>query len=133
MMTRNDFKVGAVAVCGLLLTTYYLALADNLVNGASLLGRWLHVAAGVATLYGLKSAFDYQKERVMWTDDQKRAASLQRIASGQAPIQGFEHLLVDPTLVLPPGTPAPPAPAPAPLPPLLDPTAMSTPPKEGPK
>jgi hypothetical protein len=106
-MTRNEFKAGAVQVCGVLLTTYYACLIANLINTAALWGRFLGVGASVATLYGIKSAYDHQKERQQWTDDQKRAASLQRMASGQAPIQGFEHLLVDPTLVLPSGSPAP--------------------------
>lgn len=116
-MTKNEFKSGAVQICGFLLTCYYACLIANLINTAALWGRLLGVGAVVATLYGIKSAYDHEKDRVAWTDDQKRAASLQRIASGQAPIQGFEHLLVDPTLVLPSGSPAPSLP-PTPPPPI---------------
>lgn len=115
-MTRNDLKVGAVAICGVLLTTYYLALADNLINGVTVLGRWLHVFAGLATLYGFKSAFDHEKERVPWTTEQKVAESMKRIARGEPPLQGFEHLLTGApapatttiTTVTTPATPTPP-------------------------
>lgn len=100
----NEFKGALVKFIGVLVTTYNIAVLRKMVDINSLVGQWLGLGAAVATVYGIVGAYTYRQSRTPWTPEQKLAESKRRIADGEAPLQGYEFLLVDPT-----ATKAPPA------------------------
>jgi hypothetical protein len=95
-------------------------------------GTWHQVVAGVLSLlddYGFIASSKASPPRDIWTEEQKIAESLKRIAAGDPPLRGYEHLQapggsqptaaadarqMPPPLPPPPTLPETPAAAPAP-------------------
>jgi hypothetical protein len=121
--TINEIKGGIARTLGVLATTYGLALAQGLINMQATWGKLTALAASVLTAYGFYAGYTYRQRREPWTDEQKRAESLRRLAAGQPPLEGYEYLLIDPTAKGPatalhplPAPFAPPVPPPLPSP-----------------
>lgn len=123
--TWNEIKGGAATLLGWYVSTYLVALQQGIVDIHSPGGKYMTLATAVLNLYGIHGALNYQRGRQPWTNEQKIAESLRRMAANLPPLSGYEFLLVDPTAT------SASAVTPAAKPVVVG--SASTPQKEGPK